>query len=189
MLEMNLETDDEPGREEEELHYSEFGEYVTRTKGLDLVATSDWSTENHKVGNDEANKNFEHKSLTLVDSESQQKELPDPSLPNIPTSLEIEAHVQPVPDSESPEQPHQSPIIDEMLQQHNTPVSEFVNEQNAPQSSTVDELKALVILTRVELPSRFEDPSDLADDRIVSLKILVAAVFEEKKPKCIALSH
>lgn len=66
MLEMNLETDDEPGREEEELHYSEFGEYVTRTKGLDLVATSDWSTENHKVGNDEANKNFEHKSLTLV---------------------------------------------------------------------------------------------------------------------------
>ncbi|XP_031105352.1 stress response protein NST1-like [Ipomoea triloba] len=217
--EMNLETDDEPGRKEEELHYSEFGENVTRTKGLDLEATSAGTTENHKLGTDEADENFEHISLTLLGnvgsssmnedvehlektSEFEEEEEEEDKVDNenpvfIGTEAKVEIttvvvvkETQLAPETEkqgngenrNASEQVSAPEHNEINSNEGTgaPSSEvMVSEEKiweqisairgilgytaAPQSSTVDELKALFILTGVEPPSPFEDPSDLAD--------------------------
>nr|GMC76280.1 ABC transporter F family member 4-like isoform X1 [Ipomoea batatas] len=211
--EMNLETDDEPGRKEEELHYSEFGENVTRTKGLDLEATSAGTTENNKLGDE----NFEHISLTLLGNvgsssmnedvehlektrefEEEEDKVDNENPVFIGTEAKVEItsvavmkETQLAPETENKQGNGENINASEQVSapQHNeinsnegvgAPSSEvMVSEEKiweqisairgilgytaAPQSSTVDELKALFILTGVEPPSPFEDPSDLAD--------------------------
>nr|GMC70780.1 ABC transporter F family member 4-like isoform X1 [Ipomoea batatas] len=203
-IEVNLETDDEPGRKEEELNYSEFG-------GLDLEATSAGTTENHKLGTDEADENFEHISLTLLGNvgsssmnedvehlektrefEEEEDKVDNENPVFIGTEAKVEIttvavvkETQLAPETENKQGNGENSNASEQVSapEHNkinsnegagAPSSEKIWEQisairgilgytAAPQSSTVDELKALFILTGVEPPSPFEDPSDLAD--------------------------